>query len=198
MIRGITDHVVNWDEVAKPKSLGGMGIGNLVARKRALLGKWLRRFPLEISLASKPMGGMLEWGFVGGVLGVVWGCRWMVWGARERYHTGVHGHLHHKSYIHFFKTSEWKWLKGMKFDFQRTLGWAFIHFSTFSLYFQPFFIPQFLYWIVGDMGFNLSTWVSVEFEWSQFRGILLSDKHYFKIKNLEGEGSHCTVSFETY
>ena len=44
---GSKDHLVKWEVVSKPKSKGGLGVGNLLKRNLALLGKWLWRFPLE-------------------------------------------------------------------------------------------------------------------------------------------------------
>lgn len=35
--------LVKWSEVSKPKSDGGLGIGNIIARNKALLGKWIWR-----------------------------------------------------------------------------------------------------------------------------------------------------------
>ena len=39
--------LVGWKLVCKPKECGGLGIGNLLLRNKALLRKWLWRFPLE-------------------------------------------------------------------------------------------------------------------------------------------------------
>ncbi|KAL5578918.1 hypothetical protein UlMin_011360 [Ulmus minor] len=45
--RGKGRSLVRWKIVCKPKEYGGLGIGNLMPRNKALLGKWLWRFPLE-------------------------------------------------------------------------------------------------------------------------------------------------------
>jgi hypothetical protein len=44
---GKKDHLVNWESCCKPKAEGGLGLGNLVAKNLALVGKWLWRFPRE-------------------------------------------------------------------------------------------------------------------------------------------------------
>ena len=44
---GKRDHLVRWEAVCKPRSIGGLGIGKIPLRNRALLGKWLWRFPRE-------------------------------------------------------------------------------------------------------------------------------------------------------
>ncbi|RVW15726.1 putative ribonuclease H protein [Vitis vinifera] len=44
---GKRDHLVRWEAVSKPRSIGGLGIGKIPLRNRALLGKWLWRFPRE-------------------------------------------------------------------------------------------------------------------------------------------------------
>ena len=41
------DHLVAWKKVSLPKIYGGLGLGNLVLWNKALLFKWLWRFPLE-------------------------------------------------------------------------------------------------------------------------------------------------------
>ncbi|KAM7474964.1 hypothetical protein LguiB_022207 [Lonicera macranthoides] len=41
------NHLVNWDEISKSKLNGGLGVGNIIKKNMALLGKWLWRFPLE-------------------------------------------------------------------------------------------------------------------------------------------------------
>ena len=41
------DHLVSWKEVIRAKDKGGLGIGRLKERNKALLFKWLWRFPLE-------------------------------------------------------------------------------------------------------------------------------------------------------
>ena len=38
---GKRDHLVRWDVVGRPKVLGGLGLGKLSLRNKALLGKWL-------------------------------------------------------------------------------------------------------------------------------------------------------------
>lgn len=43
-------HLVSWDIISKPKEDGGLGIGNLTIRNKALLGKWWWRFPKEKEL----------------------------------------------------------------------------------------------------------------------------------------------------
>ena len=40
-------HLVAWEEVCKPKELGGLGLVNLGEKNSAPLSKWLWRFPLE-------------------------------------------------------------------------------------------------------------------------------------------------------
>lgn len=40
-------HLVAWEHVYKPKDRGGLGIGNICLRNRALLGKWWWRFYAE-------------------------------------------------------------------------------------------------------------------------------------------------------
>ena len=40
-------HLVSWDAVCKPMVKRGLGIGKIPLRNRALLGKWLWRFPRE-------------------------------------------------------------------------------------------------------------------------------------------------------
>ena len=44
---GKRDHLVRWDAVCKPRVKVGLGIGKIPLRNRALLGKWLWRFPKE-------------------------------------------------------------------------------------------------------------------------------------------------------
>ncbi|PON92327.1 LOW QUALITY PROTEIN: hypothetical protein TorRG33x02_118320 [Trema orientale] len=39
------EHLVAWDLVCRPKLQGGLGIGNVLARNKALPMKWLWRFP---------------------------------------------------------------------------------------------------------------------------------------------------------
>ena len=41
------DHLVPWKLVARAKIKGGLGIGRLKEKNKALLIKWLWRFPLE-------------------------------------------------------------------------------------------------------------------------------------------------------
>ena len=41
------EHLVKWEVVSKLKIFGGLGVGNLVKRNMALLGKWLWRFSTE-------------------------------------------------------------------------------------------------------------------------------------------------------
>ncbi|RVX23461.1 Transposon TX1 uncharacterized 149 kDa protein [Vitis vinifera] len=42
---GKRDHLVSWDAVCKPRVKRGLGFGKIPLRNRALLGKWLWRFP---------------------------------------------------------------------------------------------------------------------------------------------------------
>ncbi|RVW50798.1 hypothetical protein CK203_076873 [Vitis vinifera] len=42
---GKRDHLVSWDAVCKPRVKGGLGFGKILLRNRALLRKWLWRFP---------------------------------------------------------------------------------------------------------------------------------------------------------
>ncbi|RVW59655.1 putative ribonuclease H protein [Vitis vinifera] len=44
---GKRHHLVSWDAVCKPRVKRGLGIGNIPLRNRALLGKWLWRYPRE-------------------------------------------------------------------------------------------------------------------------------------------------------
>ena len=44
---GKRDHLVSWDAVCKSRVKGGLGIGKIPLRNRALLGKWLWRYPRE-------------------------------------------------------------------------------------------------------------------------------------------------------
>ncbi|RVW69297.1 putative ribonuclease H protein [Vitis vinifera] len=44
---GKRDHLVRWDAVCKSRVKGVLGIGKIPLRNRALLGKWLWRFPRE-------------------------------------------------------------------------------------------------------------------------------------------------------
>ncbi|RVW16209.1 Transposon TX1 uncharacterized 149 kDa protein [Vitis vinifera] len=44
---GKRDHLVRWDIVCRPKTIGGLGLGNISRRNLALLGKWLWRYPRE-------------------------------------------------------------------------------------------------------------------------------------------------------
>ena len=39
--------MVLWKKVCLPKAFGGLGVGELVRRNKALLFKWLWHFPLE-------------------------------------------------------------------------------------------------------------------------------------------------------
>lgn len=41
------EHLVAWNLVTRPKENGGLGIGNICVRNKALAHKWLWRFPLE-------------------------------------------------------------------------------------------------------------------------------------------------------
>lgn len=40
------DHLVNWEEISRPKLYGGLGIGHLKERNLALVARWLWRFSL--------------------------------------------------------------------------------------------------------------------------------------------------------
>ncbi|WJZ91178.1 hypothetical protein VitviT2T_010276 [Vitis vinifera] len=44
---GKRDHLVRWDVLCKPKTIGGLGFGNISWRNLALLGKWLWRYLRE-------------------------------------------------------------------------------------------------------------------------------------------------------
>lgn len=44
---GRSDHLVKWEIVSRPKKYGGLGVGNLINKNLALLGKWLWTFPIE-------------------------------------------------------------------------------------------------------------------------------------------------------
>ncbi|XP_010250619.1 PREDICTED: uncharacterized protein LOC104592815 isoform X3 [Nelumbo nucifera] len=41
------DHLIRWEVVCRSKEEGGLGLGNVVSKNEALLGKWLWRWPLE-------------------------------------------------------------------------------------------------------------------------------------------------------
>lgn len=40
-----SSHLVSWETISNSKENGGLGIGNLPLRNKALLGKWWWRFP---------------------------------------------------------------------------------------------------------------------------------------------------------
>ena len=44
---GKKDHLLSWEVVCRSKEQGGLGYGKISLRSRALLGKWLWRFPRE-------------------------------------------------------------------------------------------------------------------------------------------------------
>ena len=113
------DHVVRWWEVSKPKSLGGLGVGNLVARNRAILGKWLWRFPLENESL---------WHYI---FRSKYGIQINGWDAKEGKGVlpEVHGNLFLKPFTYSFKTSSWGWARGIKSDFGKTCGQGMFHFQ---------------------------------------------------------------------
>lgn len=47
------DHLVASERIARPMEKRGYGIGNSLKRNEVLLGKWLRRFPLDESVWYK-------------------------------------------------------------------------------------------------------------------------------------------------
>ena len=44
------DHLLCWETICKPLDKGRLGFGNLVFKNISLVGKWLRRFLLELPL----------------------------------------------------------------------------------------------------------------------------------------------------
>lgn len=76
-----TSHLVSCDIVTKPKEAGGLGIGNLVIRNKALLGKWWWRFAKERTTlwarVIESKYGLQENGWVAGLaLRTTFGCPW--------------------------------------------------------------------------------------------------------------------------
>ena len=44
---GKKDHLLRWEIVCRSKEQGGLGLGKIYLKNRALMGKWLWRFPRE-------------------------------------------------------------------------------------------------------------------------------------------------------
>lgn len=59
---------VNWEQISKPKKLGGLGLGNLLFKNRALLMKWIWRFVND----NQPMWGKVVRSKYGCERGGIW------------------------------------------------------------------------------------------------------------------------------